>query len=597
MRFLLIQRRVLFFVLGIALAIDVAAQEAEIDGFFDDFAAEWVRGNPNQAVRTRYFSGDEQNRLEQQLTPLTEAWQRERIELARQGLNDLASFNDANLTKSQHVSTDVMQWQLETLIEAEPFLGYAFPLQQFNGANVTLINELTVVHPIRTERDAANYLARLAQLGERMAEATTEAVRRSGDGVRPPRFILQATLDQMEQFLSPNPTDNPLVSTFTTKMQSIEGLANERRQLLSDEATRIVENEVYPAWREALAALRSQLPLATDDAGLWRFEQGADVYAYQLKRYTTTDLTADEIHQIGLREVSRLETEMDGLLRQIGLSTGSINDRALALRARLSYPETEEGRERIMADIDGMVRDAEARATELFDLQPIAQVIAQPYPRFRWPSAAASYTAPPLDGSRPGVFQMPLREDRMTEHRLRTLVYHETVPGHHFHVALMAENSELPRFRQARVYGGISASTEGWALYAERLAAESGWYEDDVEGLIGQLDSALFRARRLVVDTGLHAKQWTRQQAIDYGIEPSEVERYIVMPGQACSYMIGRLKIAELREKAMQALGDDFSIREFHNVVLGVGSVPLTILESEVEEYIASGQSGLSKTL
>jgi uncharacterized protein (DUF885 family) len=364
-------------------------------------------------------------------------------------------------------------------------------------------------------------------------------------------------------------------------------LGNERRQQLSDEVTRIVENEVYPAWREALAVLRSQLPLATDDAGLWRFEQGADVYAYQLKRYTTTDLTADEIHQIGLREVSMLETEMDGLLRRIGLSSGSVNDRALALRTRLSYPQTDEGRERIMSDIDEMLRDAETRARELFDLQPNAQVIAQPYPRFRWPSAAASYTAPPLDGSRPGVFQMPLRQDRMTEHRLRTLVYHETVPGHHFHVALMAENSELPRFRQVRVYGGISASTEGWALYAERLAAESGWYEDDVEGLIGQLDSALFRARRLVVDTGLHAKQWTRQQAIDYGIEPSEVERYIVMPGQACSYMIGQLKIVELREKALQALGDDYSIREFHNVVLGVGSVPLTILESEVDEYIA----------
>jgi len=488
---------------------------------------------------------------------------------------------------SQHVSTDVMRWQLETLIEAEPFLGYAFPLQQFNGANVTLINELTVVHPMSTERDAANYVARLGQLDERMAEVTTEAERRSGDGVRPPRFILQATINQMEQFLSQDPTDNPLVSTFTTKMQSIGELSNERRQRLSDEARRIVENEVYPAWREALAVLRSQLPLATDDAGLWRFEQGADVYAYQLKRYTTTDLTADEIHQIGLREVSRLETEMDGLLRQIGLSTGSINDRTLALRTRLGYPQTDEGRERIMADIDGMLLDAEARATELFDRQPIAQVIAQPYPPFRWPNAAASYTAPPLDGSRPGVFQMPLRQSRMTEYRLRTLVYHETVPGHHFHVALMAENSELPRFRQARVYGGISASTEGWALYAERLAAESGWYEDDVEGLIGQLHSALIRARRLVVDTGLHAKRWTRQQAIDYGFEPNEVERYIVMPGQACSYMIGQLKIVELREKALQALGDDFSIREFHNVVLGVGSVPLTILESEVDEYIA----------
>ena len=587
MRILLRQRRALCLFLGIALAIDVAAQEVEIDEFLDDFAAEWVRGNPNQAVRTRYFSDDEQNRLDQQLTPQTEAWQRERIDLARQGLNDLADFQSASLTESQRVSSDVMRWQLETLVQAEPFLGYAFPLQQMNGANVTLINELTVAHPLSTERDAANYVVRLGQVDERMAEATTEAERRSGSGVRPPRFILRATIDQMEQFIAPHPTDNPLVSTFTTKMQSIGGLGNERRQQLSEVAARIVENEVYPAWREALAVLRSQLPLSTDDAGLWRFEQGADVYAYQLKRFTTTDLTADEIHQIGLREVSRLETEMDGLLREIGLSTGSINDRTLALKIRLGYPLTDEGRERLMADINGIMRNAEERATELFDLQPIAQVVAQPYPRFRWPNAAASYTSPPLDASRPGVFQMPLRDSRMTEHSLRTLVYHETVPGHHFHVALMSENPELPRFRQARVYGGISASTEGWALYAERLAAESGWYEGDVEGLIGQLDSALFRARRLVVDTGLHAKRWTRQQAIDYGIEASEVERYVVIPGQACSYMIGQLKLVELREKALQALGDDFSIRDFHNVVLGVGSVPLTILEGEIEEYIA----------
>ena len=587
MKLSLKQSRALYLFLGIALTIDAAAQEAEIDEFFDDFTAEWVRGDPNQAVRTRYFSGDEQNRLEQQLTPQTEDWQRERIELARQGLNDLANFDARNLTRSQQVSADVMRWQLETLTEAEPFLGYEFPLQQLRGANVSLISELTVAHPVLTERDAMNYVLRLGQVDERMAEATVEAERRSGNGVRPPRFILQATIDQMEQFISPQPTDNPLVSTFATKMQSIGDLGDERRQQLSDDATRIVENEVYPAWREALVVLQSQLPLATDDAGLWRFEQGADVYAYQLKRYTTTDLTADEIHQIGLREVSRLETEMDGLLRQIGFSTGSINDRALALETSLGYPLTDEGRERIMADINGILRDAEARAVELFDRQPLAQVIAQPYPRFRWPNAAASYTAPPLDGSRPGVFQMPLRQNRMTEYRLRTLVYHETVPGHHYFAALMIENPELPRFRQVRLFGIISASSEGWALYAERLAAESGWYEGDVEGLIGQRYSALFRARRLVVDTGLHAKRWTRQQAIDYGIQPSEVERYVVRPGQACSYMIGQLKIVELREKALQALGDDFSIREFHNIVLGVGSVPLPILEREVDEYIA----------
>ena len=176
----------------------------------------------------------------------------------------------------------------------------------------------------------------------------------------------------------------------------------------------------------------------------------------------------------------------------------------------------------------------------------------------------------------------------MTKFGLRSVVYHETVPGHHFQIALQVENRELPRFLQIRAFGGISASSEGWALYAERLAAESGWYGDDTEGLLGQLNDELFRARRLVVDTGLHAKRWTRQQAIDYGIEASEVERYVVMPGQACSYMMGELKIIELREKARAALGSRFSLREFHNIVLKTGVVPLAILEQQVDAYLAA---------
>jgi uncharacterized protein (DUF885 family) len=219
---------------------------------------------------------------------------------------------------------------------------------------------------------------------------------------------------------------------------------------------------------------------------------------------------------------------------------------------------------------------------------PKAPVIAQPYPEFQWPNAAAGYTAPPLDGSRPGIFQMPLRPDQMTKFGLRTLVYHETVPGHHFQIALMNENTALPRFRRVRAFGGISAIGEGWALYAERLAAESGWYEGDAEGQLGQLDDALFRARRLVVDTGLHMKGWTRQQAIDYGIEPSEVERYVVNPGQATSYMVGQLRIVELREKARAAMGAKFSLRAFHNVVLGAGAVPLHLLEDQVDAYVRS---------
>jgi uncharacterized protein (DUF885 family) len=239
-----------------------------------------------------------------------------------------------------------------------------------------------------------------------------------------------------------------------------------------------------------------------------------------------------------------------------------------------------------MRDLDAIMRDAEQRAAAQFDRRPKAPVIARPFQRFQEANAAANYTAPARDGSRPGIFQIPLRPERMTRFNLRSLVYHETVPGHHFQIALELENTEVPRFRQIRAFGSISAFNEGWGLYAERLAAESGWYDGDPQGLLGQLDSALFRARRLVVDTGLHAKRWTRQQAIDYGIEASEVERYVVFPGQACSYMIGQLELIALRDRAQAALGDRFSIREFHNVVLGTGTVPLELLARQVDAYI-----------
>jgi uncharacterized protein (DUF885 family) len=279
---------------------------------------------------------------------------------------------------------------------------------------------------------------------------------------------------------------------------------------------------------------------------------------------------------------------MDLILRRLGRTNGSVKERVEQLKKDLSYPNDQEGRRLIMTDVERFIRDAEKRAASQFERRPTAPVVAQPYPRFREANAAASYNAPARDGSRPGTFQIPLRPEQMTRFALRTLVYHETVPGHHFQLALELENETSPRFRQVRAFGTISALSEGWALYAERLAAESGWYDDDPEGLLGQLDDALFRARRLVVDTGLHAKRWTRQQAIDYGIEPSEVERYVVNPGQACSYMIGQLKILELREKARKALDERFSLQQFHSVVLGTGTAPLDVLEQRVDSYVRS---------
>ena len=390
----------------------------------------------------------------------------------------------------------------------------------------------------------------------------------------------------MKQFVGTPPEENPLVTTFWQRMAASSAFPKARATELRTDAARIVGSQIYPAWNSAIAFLEPLAAKATQDAGLWRLKGGPEAYAYFLRRFTTTDLTPDQIHDIGLREVARIEQEMDSILRQLGRTNGSVKDRVEKLKVDLGYPKTEEGRKLIMADVEQILRDAEKRSQSMFDHRPKAPVIAQPFPRFREANAAANYSSPSPDGSRPGIFQIPLRPERMTKFGLRSLVYHETVPGHHFQIAFRVENKSLPRFRQIGAFGGISALSEGWGSYAERLAAESGWYDGDLEGRLGQLDSELFRARRLVVDTGIHAKRWTRQQAIDYGIEASEIERYVVNPGQACSYMIGELKIIELREKAKKTLGGKFSLNEFHDKVLNTGTAPLAVLERQIDSYI-----------
>ena len=565
---------------------NTAPASATVSEFFNEFTDEWMRRLPSEATANGYFAAAGSSEYDRQITPETDAFQQETVALAKRGLAQLAAFDRASMSATERVSAELMQWQLQAIVDGAPFAASDFPLNQFRGANVTLPNLMTVIHPLNTAQDADNYLARLRLFETRMGEASEAARSRAAAGILPPRFIIEATITQMQQFIAPEPASNPLVTTLVQKLGTIDGMEATQRQRLADEASAIVESNVYPAWRAAIAELSAQLPKATDDAGLWRLESGAAAYAYRLHRFTSTRLTADQIHHTGLAEVARIEAEMDTLLRSIGRSEGSVKQRIDQLKADLAYPETDAGRAKIMADINDLIRDAETRADALFDVRPKSKVIAQPYPEYRWASAAASYTAPPLDLSRPGVYQMPLRKDRLTNFGLRTLVYHETVPGHHFQVALSVENTTLPAFRQVRALGGISAFSEGWALYAERIASEENWYEGDVEGRLGQLDAELFRARRLVVDTGLHAKRWTRQQAISYGISPSEVDRYVVMPGQATSYKIGQLEIIRLRDLARKALGERFNPRQFHNLLLLTGTVPLELLEREVQTWI-----------
>jgi uncharacterized protein (DUF885 family) len=595
---MLTRRNACIAMLGAGAASRVSfAQNSQpsIDDFFRDFTDDWVRINPDQATSLRYFTGPEQDRLERQLTPLTLASARQRLQAARKGLAELRKFDRTAITETQRVSAEVMAWQLEMVVAEEPYWDYMFPLEQMNGWNVSAVEWFTVARPLSKPRDAENYLAALGQVSVRMEEAIALSRRLAAKNVLPPRFIIEATLKQIQNFLDPSPGQNPFVTVFADKIATVDAIPVARREQLCAEAEKIVGGQIYPSWKKAAAILQSQLARSTDDAGLWRLKGGPEAYAFFLRRYTTTNLTADQIHEIGLQQVARIETRMDALLRQLGRTAGPVKERIAKLKLDLQYPnpKSEESREQIMRDIDAIIRDAEKRAALLFDLRPKAPVVARPFPRFREANAAANYNAPAPDGSRPGTFQFPRRVEWLTSFGLRSVVYHETVPGHHFHIALQVENHDLPRFMQVRALGGISAITEGWGLYAERLAAESGWYGDDIEGQLGQLDYELMRARRLVVDTGLHAKRWTRQQAIDYGIEASEVERYTVYPGQACSYMLGELKILELRDKARKALGDRFALREFHNTVLRAGSVPLQVLESQVDAYINAAASAI----
>ena len=572
--------------LGLILtALPQAQPSSGVDDFFEAFTADWIAFNPNQATATRFFSGERQRQLERQMTPQTPEWRRQRVALAQQGLATLGTFDRTRMGEAQRLSADVMAWQLDAVVRSEQYADYYFPFEQMNGVNVGLVSALTVSHPVAEPADAESYLARLGQVPARMDESLAEARRLADAGLIPPRFILRSTTDQMRQFVAPPAARNPFVTVLAERM-AMAGIPETRREALRAAAEALVAGEIYPAWRQVIAFLETLIARASDQAGLWRFARGAEAYADALRTFTTTSLTADEIHDIGLREVARLEGEMESVLAQLGRREGSLQARIEQLEKDLGYPLTDEGRKAIMTDVERFVRDAEARAAVQFTRRPKAPVVALPYPRFREANAAASYSSPSPDGSRPGTFQIPLRPERMTRFGLRTLVYHETVPGHHFQIALEMENPATPRFRRIRALGGISVLSEGWGLYAERLAAESGWYDGDLEGRLGQLDGALFRARRLVVDTGIHARRWTRQQAIDYGIEASEVERYVVYPGQACAYMIGQLKLVELRERARYTLGDRFSIRDFHDVVLATGTVPLDLLERQVDAYI-----------
>ena len=571
-------------------AVTASGADLTFDAWSDAFAKEWVQRDPELATTTQYFEGAEQDALDRQLTPVTQSFRAERVAMAKHGLTELDRFDAAELNESQSISAAMLRWQLEDIVRAEAFEDYHLIFQQFSGLQVQLVNFLSQTHPIRNRRDIQNYLVRLQLVAAQIDEGIAQAKERAARGFLPPDFIIQSTVAQFDRFLAGSPAQNVLVSSLRERAGKLSSVSSEQLQQFAAKAEQIVQDSIQPAFVRARTLLQDQAAMAKSDAGWCRFPHGDDAYAEALHHATTTELTANQIHELGLREVSRIEGEMDKLLRQLGYPEGSVKDRMTKLQTDSQPPSEPDPRPELIRRYQEILTDAQARAALIFDLRPKAPVVVRREPSFTEKSAAAHYTVPAKDGSRPGIFWAPLAGPKFPIVEMRTLVYHEAVPGHHFQIALQNELPELPEFRRDRVFGFISAHGEGWALYAEQLAAECGWYEKDPKGHLGQLDAELFRARRLVVDTGLHAQHWTRQQAIDYGIQPSEVERYVVWPGQACAYKIGMLRILELRSKARKELGEKFSLKDFHNAVLRQGTVPLAVLEQVVDDYIKSAR-------
>ena len=521
------------------------------------------------------------------------------LEKAERDLATLRSYDRERQTDSQLLSTDILDWFIDNSVRGEPFMYHGYPVNQMNGVQNSLPSFLANSHAVNSEEDAEHYLSRLELFDWKMGLVMEGLKAREAREIVPPRFVIQRVLDEMRGFTGAPATENILYTSFEEKLNKADDIPETQRDSFLKGAESRINDFVYPAYHGLIAYFEELLPKVETDHGVWALPNGEAYYAWRLRSNTTTDLSPDQVHNIGLAEVERIDKEMRAILDGLGHNGGGVSEWMLKLSAepRFLFPNTDEGREEALEGFRTIIEEARPRLDPLFDVLPKAEVTVERVPEFREKTAASYYSSPAMDGSRPGTFFAKLYDmNDVAKFGMRTLVYHEAIPGHHFQIALQQEMTGVPTFRKVLPF---TAYTEGWALYAEFLAREEGFHGDPYSEL-GQMQSEMFRAVRLVVDTGIHQKRWTREEAIEYmvgktgmteGEVTSEIERYFVVPGQACAYKMGMLKILELRERARAELGDRFDIREFHNTVQLTGAVPLEILERVVDGYIASKKS------
>jgi uncharacterized protein (DUF885 family) len=516
-------------------------------------------------------------------------------------LREVHEVNRAGLNRQDQITYDVLIDQYTSGLAMQRF-GWLtseglYPISPMFGVEVQLPSFMETAHVVTNDKTARNYVSRLQAMGAKLDGATQQMQWQATRGVVLPPSLLERSLTVIHDTVASAPSDNPLVTTFVTRMDAVKALDAARKQALTQQAIDAVRTVVYPAYARMSAALEGLKPQsATQAAGVGRLPDGAAYYAESLRQMTTTDYSPDQVHELGLREVERISREMDVLLQAQGLAQGTVAARLTTLHddPRFLLPNNDDGRKQVLARYQQMLDEVNARMGQYFRWVPPTRLVVERVPAGQEKgTAAAYYQQAAMDGSRPGKFFANLRNlNELPTWQMKTIAYHEGIPGHHFQISTALGLKDLPLIRQQTLY---TAYAEGWALYAEQLAAEIGMYKDDPWGDLGRLQAELWRAARLVVDSGLHAKGWSREQAIEYmntttGLGEaevvSEVERYMALPGQACAYKVGELKILELREKAKVALGSKFDLKDFHAVVLENGGVPLTTLEQLVNEWI-----------
>jgi len=581
---------------------DAAPTTSSLVGLpFDDFVEAsyggWLVRHPE--LLTSLGVADQYGLRNDRLNDLSAEGLLETQRIESEALRLLHDYDRAVLTADQQLSYDIYEWYLDHLVAGHRWMHHDYPVHHFvNSYNDQLLRGLTEEHPIGDAADADDYVAKLSQIATQVGQMIEGLEVRRDLGVLPPDFILQSTLSRLRSDLnSTSPRVGsvdaerlPLYTVFREKLGAVSTLTDDQRERLLDDARLQVESSFVPAWIALIDHLESIKPLVTGDPGLWRLPDGDAYYAYVLRDQTSTAMSADDIHEMGLAETERVTAEMRAVFASLGYpedgDLGDLRSRAAGEGGFLSG--LGDGAAQVVGAYEALIEGAEAATGDIFNATPEAEVVVVPEPA----GGGGFYVPASVDGSRPGAFHAGVAGSSIARYIMPTITYHEAVPGHHLQIAL-AQELDLPAIRRFTHY---NAFVEGWALYAEQLAHDVGLYAGDPYGNIGRLELELVRALRLVVDTGIHSLGWSRSEARAYmevvlgdSSWNHEVERYVVLPGQATGYMIGRNMILSLRDDMQSALGESFDLAAFHDLIIGGGSLPLEILQNSVLGSIPGG--------